>query len=338
VVTRAEVIPDGDDGTFTVVDRMVELVRARIAHPVVRRAAVDLANTVPAQHLAGQVAAVRKFLERRVPFLSDPSGVELLHDPVLLLEDIRERGTARGDCDDVAVLGAALGGALGLSARFVVVGFRGPNEPFEHVWTELHDGTAWRELDVTRPRTAEAPAHTREYVVDVITGEAQMQRYPLARRAPSRQLGFIDPVTITAVTGFITAVGPWLSSSKEPDRIKVTDIAFDRAISGDPAALLFLKQRTGQYGVINIPGIGDVGGWGSGTAKAYALRRYNEALAYLSRPTPIPTTPPNVPFGPDGGQPPVQQAGMGSGAQIALLAVGAVVLFSVLGTPRGRRS
>lgn len=339
MIAKAEVIPDGDEGTFTVVDRMAELVRSRIAHPVVRRAAVDLANKVPPQHLSGQIAAVRKFLERRVPFLSDPSGVELLHDPVLLLEDIRERGTARGDCDDVAVLGAALGGALGLSARFVVVGFRGPNEPFEHVWTELHDGTAWRELDVTRPRTAEAPAPTREYVVDVLTGEVPaMQRYPLARRYPlssSRRLGFIDPVTITAVTGFITAVSPWLGGSKEPDRIKVTDVAFQRAITGDPVALLFLKQRTGQYGVITMPPpLGEVGGWGSSTARAYALRKYNEALAILGEShAPPPTTPP----GPSAPEPTAQAGvGMGTGAQLALLAIGAVVVFSVLKPRRSR--
>lgn len=336
MITRAEVLPEGDEGTFTVVARMAELVRSRIAHPVVRAAAVDLANKVPPQHLSGQIAAVRKFLERRVPFLSDPSGVELLHDPVLLLEDIRERGQARGDCDDVAVLGAALGGAMGLSARFVVVGFRGPNEPFEHVWTELHDGTAWRELDVTRPRTAEAPAYTRKYVVDVITGEVpQMQRYPLARRYPlsSRQLGFIDPVTITAVTGFITAVSPWLGSSKEPDRIKITDVAFQRAITGDPVSLLFLKQRTGQYGVITMPPpLNEVGGWGSSTARAYALRKYNEALAILGAQGPPPATTPS--------ETPAQTAeagvGMGSGAQLALLAVGAVIVFSVLKPRRSR--
>jgi len=337
VIARAEVIPEGDEGTFTVVDRMAELVRSRVAHPVVRAAAVDLANKVPAQHLSGQIAAVRKFLERRVPFLSDPSGVELLHDPVLLLEDIRERGQARGDCDDVAVLGAALGGAMGLSARFIVVGFRGPNEPFEHVWTELHDGTAWRELDVTRPRTAEAPAHTREYVVDVITGEVpQMQRYPLVRRYPlgaRRGLGFIDPVTITAVTSFVTAVAPWLGGSKEPDRIKITDIAFERAITGDPIALLFLKQRTGQYGVITLPQLGEVGGWGSSTARAYALQKYNQALAILGSPRPPATTP--GPLAPIATQAAGVIGGM-SGQQLALLAVGAVVVFSLLKPRRSR--
>jgi hypothetical protein len=270
--------------------------------------------------------------------LSDPSGVELLHDPVLLLEDIRERGQARGDCDDVAVLGAALGGAMGLSARFVVVGFRGPNEPFEHVWTELYDGTTWRELDVTRPRNAEAPATTREYVVDVLTGEVPpMQRYPSVRRYPlaaRRGLGFFDPVTITAVTSFVTAVSPWFGGSKEADRIKVTDVAFERAISGDAVALQFLKQRTGQYGVITMPPpLGEVGGWGSSTARAYALRKYNEALAILGQQRPPATTP--GPLAPIATQAAGVIGGL-SGQQLALLAVGAVVVFSLLKPRRSR--
>ncbi|MEE8177710.1 MAG: hypothetical protein V3T65_06925 [Acidobacteriota bacterium] len=68
-----------------------------------------------------------------------------------MLEDMQRWGAAQVDCDDAAVLSAALGKAVGLKPRFVVLGFEGPTGPYRHVYTELFDGVAWTEMDVTRP-------------------------------------------------------------------------------------------------------------------------------------------------------------------------------------------
>lgn len=92
-------------------------------------------------------------------FVRDPTGIELLHRPERLLDQIAAGGYAIGDCDDAAILGAALGKAVGFSARFVVLGFFGPRGPFSHVYTELWTGTGWRELDITR--TPQRPQTTR---------------------------------------------------------------------------------------------------------------------------------------------------------------------------------
>lgn len=73
-----------------------------------------------------------------------------------MLQKIFKEGAANGDCDDVAILGAALGMAVGLPASFVLVGFD-RNEPFQHVYTELYTGLqGWAEMDVTAP--AQMPA------------------------------------------------------------------------------------------------------------------------------------------------------------------------------------
>lgn len=93
---------------------------------------------------------IRAFLGRHTRFLADPPGVEFIRNPLYMLRRIRRRGYAEGDCDDIATLGAALGLATMLPARFRLLSF-GPSEPWEHVYTELWDGRGWLELDTTRP-------------------------------------------------------------------------------------------------------------------------------------------------------------------------------------------
>jgi transglutaminase-like putative cysteine protease len=129
---------------------MKRLVNGSLAAPMVRGTAVNIMRPVVPRDRVGQVEAVRSFLTERVQFLRDPVGVELLHSPEWLLREIQARYYVTGDCDDVAILSAALGKAAGLKARFVAVAFYDPVAPYAHVWTDLFDGDQWRDLDVTR--------------------------------------------------------------------------------------------------------------------------------------------------------------------------------------------
>lgn len=71
-----------------------------------------------------------------------------------------------------------------------------------------------------------------------------------------------------------------LSHPKDPERFAANATAFARARQGDSAALAFLKQRTGEYGIAFVAGYGEVGGWASGAAKADAKAKYTAALAF----------------------------------------------------------
>jgi hypothetical protein len=71
-------------------------------------------------------------------------------------------------------------------------------------------------------------------------------------------------------------------TGRDPERQAATDEAFRRAVAGDANALLFLKQRTGDYGVIDVPGYGATGGWASPNAKEYARQKYAEAVRQLA--------------------------------------------------------
>lgn len=105
----------------------------------------------PGAKQAERAFLVRDYLEGFVAFVPDPDQVELLKSPEYMLRTIAQEGQVRGDCDDVAVLGAALGRAVGLPARFTLLAFNSTGT-FRHVFTELWTPCqGWVELDTTRP-------------------------------------------------------------------------------------------------------------------------------------------------------------------------------------------
>ena len=129
---------------------MRALVRASLVDPVVRGKAVELASGERPGHSGRIVSALEGYGRAVFHFTRDPHGVELLHTPAWMLREIAQRGKTYVDCDDAALLLAALGEAVGIPARFVAVAFFDRAAPYSHVWVELFDGRGWRILDPTR--------------------------------------------------------------------------------------------------------------------------------------------------------------------------------------------
>jgi len=146
-VVREYTIPPAHLGIEWTVEHMKELAARGACAPAVREAAREIVGASTAATAAGRI---RDYLDANVRFQFDPPGVELIRTPELLLAEIHCRGGAAGDCDDVAVLGAALGLAAGFSATYVLVGFH-DTDPFEHVYAELGTGSGAVELDTTKP-------------------------------------------------------------------------------------------------------------------------------------------------------------------------------------------
>lgn len=121
--------------------------------PMVRLTATEIVVGIGGMDGVEQAHAIRDYLQNYTEFLRDPDGVEMLHGPVWQLQQIRQRGVVQVDCDDVAMLSAALGKSVGLRARFVVVAFDRPDAPYRHVWAELSPRGVpqWIDMDVTRP-------------------------------------------------------------------------------------------------------------------------------------------------------------------------------------------
>jgi transglutaminase-like putative cysteine protease len=148
----------GDQGTAQTLAAMRRLVNESLTDLKLRTVALQSVEGC-GRNLECQYRALRRWLVSHWQFVRDPSGIELIHRPERLLDQIRTQGYALGDCDDAAILGAALGKIVGFPARFVVLGFFGPSRPFSHVFTELWVTQSWCELDVTR--TPQRPAVTR---------------------------------------------------------------------------------------------------------------------------------------------------------------------------------
>lgn len=149
-------LPAGDAGTYATLQRMQDLVDQALTDPW----AVSHAKRIlsPASRDAEDiVAAIEDVLTARIRYQDDPIFVEFLQSPEQLLDQMMARGSARGDCDDVALFAAFLGAVYGLRYRLRAVGF-GDHEPYAHVYTLLYGDGQWFTLDVTRnPVQATAP-------------------------------------------------------------------------------------------------------------------------------------------------------------------------------------
>lgn len=168
--TRSAVLLAGDPGVHQTLAAMRQLVISEAPSIPVRTLAARIVARLPPRNGTAHAVAIRRFLSKRVKFLRDPFGTELLHGPAWLATRILTDGAVQVDCDDTAVLAAALGRAVGLRSRFTVVGFFSPKNPYRHVYAELSDPTesTWVEQDVTRPAQGLADAIiARRLTVDV---------------------------------------------------------------------------------------------------------------------------------------------------------------------------
>lgn len=162
----AVTIAPGDTGVKQTIAHMRAMVARAIVNPGFRHYVTTLAGQYGSNNRTVLARSIRGWLEDHTQFMRDPDGVELVHDPVLLLTEVALGRIINVDCDDVATLAAAMGRAIGLQARFVVVGFRKNNAPFTHVWTELRGNNGqWIDMDVTRTAQSLDIPVTRRMVI-----------------------------------------------------------------------------------------------------------------------------------------------------------------------------
>jgi len=148
---QLEGIDAGFAGTQQTLRKMGKLAREALRDPRVLETAARITRAAQVRDQVGQATALRAWVAAHTRYLNDPPGMELLRTPSFLLDRIGRDGVVEGDCDDMALLTAALGLAAGLAPRFQVVGFAGPDGPLSHVFTELLTPRGWIEMDVTRP-------------------------------------------------------------------------------------------------------------------------------------------------------------------------------------------
>lgn len=180
-------------------EEMRRLVIRETALPLVRMTAARIAADTPSRAPLETAARIRQWVAARWRFVRDPLDKELLHTPEAMLNMLREHGYITADCDDAAILCAALGSAVGLQSRFVAVAFIDSAAPYAHVWTELAAPTGtgpWVECDVTRTMQA-LPTHliSRFLILPVVAHTMNGTRGSAdsARMLPSRIAAHVSP-------------------------------------------------------------------------------------------------------------------------------------------------
>ena len=139
-------------------------VRACLFSRPVIQAANNIISLAPSRDTLAQAQAIGHWLGSHFRFVRDPVGVELLRDPCESIATALRLGYTQGDCDDAAMIAAALGMANGIPARFRALAFGGP---YEHVITDLSVGGKWLPLDVTKPQGIYLPQPSRVLTVGV---------------------------------------------------------------------------------------------------------------------------------------------------------------------------
>lgn len=104
---------------------------------------------LPPKDFLAEAGALFVFVRDRIRYVRDIAGYETLHPAEWILRQ------AAGDCDDKALLLAALLLSIGFEAetgtpvRFIAMA-REP-EAWEHVWLQVGVAGRWVDLDATEP-------------------------------------------------------------------------------------------------------------------------------------------------------------------------------------------
>ena len=127
---------------------MKKFVNESLSDPLIVYTAQNIVSGCNGKDTYCQALNILDWIKTKTMFVRDPVGVELIHTPRKMIERISRGERIQIDCDDFSILSASLGKAVGLPAKFVILGFLENNAPFTHVYTILKAGRKWFPLDL----------------------------------------------------------------------------------------------------------------------------------------------------------------------------------------------
>lgn len=133
-------LADGARGNYQTVEVMREIAHKMKGHPLVREMALFILRNakIKSQNFVDEARAIGQFVQKNVRYVRDTAGIEQLHSPVLMIEQIR-KGIAQGDCDDMSLLIATLLLSVGATPYFRIVRYKGSSGPFNHIYVVVED-------------------------------------------------------------------------------------------------------------------------------------------------------------------------------------------------------
>ena len=137
-------VPSGVDGVRATLKLMSALVKGSKKSAIVRAKAVALTQGLKQKDRIGEIRALWGFVKNNIRYVRDIRNVETVHTPEQILRQ------EAGDCDDKALLLAAMLESIGHPSAFWAIG----KEPgrFSHVLAMTRVGAKkWLPLETTEP-------------------------------------------------------------------------------------------------------------------------------------------------------------------------------------------
>jgi transglutaminase-like putative cysteine protease len=138
----------GKAGALQTLREMRHLIIESIDTQKPRSVAVDLIRSEFLANPLDLVEALRSWIIRHVYIVDEFE--ELLISPSIMIDQINYRGSAAGDCDDVAMLAAAVLASAGAAVRLIAA-FPQPDGSYSHVFTRFKfpKQAEWLDFDPT---------------------------------------------------------------------------------------------------------------------------------------------------------------------------------------------
>lgn len=133
-------VTSGFEGNIATIKTMSKMARQRARLPFVRQFALNILHQygIASQNHLDEAICIGQFVKENVRYARDPEGIELLTDPLTLIEQIG-RGVAQGDCDDMSLLIATLLLSIGASPYFRAVRYTANKGHYNHIYVVVYD-------------------------------------------------------------------------------------------------------------------------------------------------------------------------------------------------------
>ena len=136
-------IPNGKLGVAATLNAMRRMVKRAKKSRNIRELAMRIVQPIPNKDWAGEIRAIQQWVQHNIRYTRDIAGVETLQSPE---HTVRLRA---GDCDDHAMLVAALLQSIYHPARFRAIGKT--HNSFCHVYVETKIANKWFSVETTEP-------------------------------------------------------------------------------------------------------------------------------------------------------------------------------------------
>lgn len=180
-------------GIGGVMKAATELVAKYTGDERIRSLALTITRSVRRHSLTGQpdlrsadliAEVIYKWMVRNINYVRDPWNIERIQSPAVTLAQ------KAGDCDDHAILGAALLQSLGIQTGFRIISRTG--RTYDHIFAVYHSPDGWKSFDTT---ILKYPGFNFD--------EKQIAKSRLFVNKTAGGMGFEPVSTISAVTSAI---------------------------------------------------------------------------------------------------------------------------------------